>query len=611
MTIHNHSTLVEWREWGEEAFQDALEQDKPILLDIGAVWCHWCHVMDTGIAGDPVHTGTYSRPDIAELINTRYIPIKVDNDRRPDINARYNMGGWPTTAFLTPSGETLYGETYVPPDRMLGLLAHIADYYADSKDEIASRIAEHAAEMQVTDLEAIEVGAGSEAALTDEIPATVAAALKSMFDFQFGGFGNQPKFPQVDALEFAIRHAVQTGDDELRLIVEKTLTAMAGGGMYDRFAGGFFRYSTTRDWSIPHFEKMLEDNANLSRICLLASTAFQEPRYSEIARDVHGWLFNVMHGGGPAYPSPTFAGSQDADGEDAYYGLPLEARSKLPTPFIDRTVYLGWNALMVSSLAERYRQFGEGAVLDSAQETYGFLKDTLWPRHYFADGQAQGESYLLGDVTAMLTAAIDLCATASVDGSANYLQDASIFADVLLTRLLDSKQGGFYDMPAQPGALGALSQPKKEMPSTSAAALALLKLEAYTGDTRLRQLCSDVLLPYAGRSEGSYRAYGLFAALYALAAVDALNEPAHVVVVGDDEQSSRELRQTAWTLGRGGRFIATEMRSAAQAGEYPPSDEEHGAIAYLCIGSVCHAPVKTSSELKVLWERLQIPAQVR
>ena len=128
---------------------------------------------------------------------------------------------------------------------------------------------------------------------------------------------------------------------------------------------------------------MLEDNANLSRICLLASQAFQEPRYAEIARDVHGWLFDVMYGGDPANPSPTFAGSQDADGEDAYYGLPLDARGQLPTPYIDRTVYLGWNALMVSSLVERYRQFGEEAILESARRTYGFLKNRLWPRHYF------------------------------------------------------------------------------------------------------------------------------------------------------------------------------------------------------------------------------------
>ena len=126
---------IPWREWGEDAFAEAKAQDKPVLLDIGAVWCHWCHVMDTGIPGDPVHTGTYTNPEVQKRIADGFIPIKVDNDRRPDINARYNMGGWPTTAFLTPDGDTLYGETYVPPPRMVALLDYIADLYHNRKDE--------------------------------------------------------------------------------------------------------------------------------------------------------------------------------------------------------------------------------------------------------------------------------------------------------------------------------------------------------------------------------------------------------------------------------------------------------------------------------------------
>src|SRR5580704_14382393 len=127
---------VRWNAWGEAAFARAQASDKLVLLDIGAVWCHWCHVMDTGIDGDPVHTGTYSHPLVQQLIAEHYIPVKVDNDRRPDINARYNMGGWPTTAILTPEGETLYGETYVTPERMAGLLEHVADLWSTQRDQI-------------------------------------------------------------------------------------------------------------------------------------------------------------------------------------------------------------------------------------------------------------------------------------------------------------------------------------------------------------------------------------------------------------------------------------------------------------------------------------------
>ena len=139
--MSNHDSIP-WREWGEDAFAEAKASDKPILRDIGAGWCHWCHVMDTGIPGDPVHTGTYSDPAVQERILKSFIPIKVDNDRRPDINARYNMGGWPTTAFLTPDGDTLYGETYVDPSRMVGLLDYMANVYATQKDQIAEQAAE-------------------------------------------------------------------------------------------------------------------------------------------------------------------------------------------------------------------------------------------------------------------------------------------------------------------------------------------------------------------------------------------------------------------------------------------------------------------------------------
>ena len=220
--MSNHSS-ISWREWGEDAFAEAKAADKPILLDIGAVWCHWCHVMDTGIPGDPVHTGTYSDPAVQERIAKNFIPIKVDNDRRPDINARYNMGGWPTTAFLTPDGDTLYGETYVAPSRMVGLLDYMANVYADQKDQIA----EQAAEMR-------EQRAKSEALTPSELdPNTTANVLKSIagqFDPVYGGFGSQPKFPHPDALRLVLEEYARTQDPAQREIAEKTLHGMADGG---------------------------------------------------------------------------------------------------------------------------------------------------------------------------------------------------------------------------------------------------------------------------------------------------------------------------------------------------------------------------------------------
>ncbi len=190
--MSNHSSIP-WREWGEDAFAEAKAQDKPILLDIGAVWCHWCHVMDEGIPGDPVHTGTYTDPEVQQRILAHFIPIKVDNDRRPDINARYNMGGWPTTAFLTPDGDTLYGETYVPPPRMIYLLDYIADIYHNRKDEVREQTAQMRQQRaQSETLPASELDPNTTAHVID--------AIKHNFDFAYGGFGREPKFPHPDAL---------------------------------------------------------------------------------------------------------------------------------------------------------------------------------------------------------------------------------------------------------------------------------------------------------------------------------------------------------------------------------------------------------------------------
>ncbi len=187
-------TNIPWREWGADAFAEAKAQDKPILLDIGAVWCHWCHVMDDGIPGDPVHTGTYTDPEVQQRILANFIPIKVDNDRRPDINARYNMGGWPTTAFLTPDGDTLYGETYVPPPRMVALLDYIADIYHNRKDEVrrADRADARNSGQRPRLLPASD--------LDPNTTANVIEAIKRNFDFAYGGFGREPKFPHPDAL---------------------------------------------------------------------------------------------------------------------------------------------------------------------------------------------------------------------------------------------------------------------------------------------------------------------------------------------------------------------------------------------------------------------------
>ena len=407
--------------------------------------------------------GAYSNPAIVAAINDLFVPIKVDNDRHPDINARYNMGGWPSTVFLTPDGAVLYGETYVPPERMLGVVKYIADYYAANKAEIAGQIEAHR----------VEKASMSPSELTAEIPASVVAAIDAGFDPRYGGFGSAPKFPHAEAILFAIEHG------GLEQVVDKTLEGMSAGGMYDRFAGGFFRYSTTADWSIPHFEKMLQDNAQLSSVCLMACSATGNERWRSVALDVHRWLLAVMRDP----ETGTFAGSQDADGEESYYRLPLTERAKRPTPYIDRTVYADWNALAASSLVSRYKLTGEGDILEAARQGYAFVTERLEGRHYYANGEASGTRGLLGDAAALCAAATDL---AEATGDGKYLADARRFADSILDDLTDAGTGAFFDRPAAEDALGALARGHIDFRLNSDACYALLRLSLACEEDRYR-----------------------------------------------------------------------------------------------------------------------------
>ena len=583
-------TLIQWREWGKEAFEEARQRDIPILLDIGAVWCHWCHVMDTGIPGDPTHTGAYSDPRIAGYINERYVPVKVDTDRRPDVNARYNMGGWPTTAFLTPDGDTLYGETYVTPGRMMGLLQYVAEYYRTHKDEIAGEVAQHKEALQRSAAEP-----PAEGRLSAEIVNAVADSVKSAFDFAYGGFGSQPKFPHPEALAFAIEEAVLTSDSELRLVAEKTLDAMCSGGMYDRYAGGFFRYSTTRDWSIPHYEKMLQDNARLASVCLMAARAFGEVRFADVARDVHRWAFDILYD--PELG--VFAGSQDADREEAYYGLPLDERAKLPTPYIDRTVYADWNALMVSSLIARHRQSGEADILAIATKTFAFLEERMAApseagplalRHFYAGGEAQGTTGLLTDQAAFIAAALDLY---EATGDRRYGESAVRAAEFVLAGLEDKEGGGFYDSAPDPSALGMLAQPKREIGENSDTALALLRLADCelmdSGD--LRHAVARALASFAE----DFRAYAFLAGGYGRAVQASLSPGPHIVLGGDPADPRLvALRQAAWQVFSPHAMV--ETRTADRAGDYAPAPDG-SPRAYVCVGARCLAPVSDPAEL--------------
>jgi len=300
---------VEWHEWSEEAFALAKRENKPILLDIGAVWCHWCHVMDRE---------SYEDPEIAQLINQRYVAIKVDRDERPDIDSRYQVavqaisgqGGWPLTGFLTPDGKPFYGGTYFPPQDHYGrpsfrrVLITIADAFREKTTDVTQQAGLVEEAIRRSESFAGKSGEFSMAAV-EEI---VEAALR-MFDEGNGGFGSAPKFPHPSIIDLLIDRYLASGDDRLKSVFSHTLEKMARGGVYDQLAGGFHRYSVDERWIVPHFEKMSYDNSELLKNYVSAYQATGNELFAGVAGDiirwVDQWLSDRERGG--------FYASQDAD----------------------------------------------------------------------------------------------------------------------------------------------------------------------------------------------------------------------------------------------------------------------------------------------------------
>ncbi len=300
---------VDWHEWGDEAFARAKAEGKPILLDIGASWCHWCHVIDRE---------SYENPQIAELINRHFIPVKVDRDERPDVDARYQsaisaiagQGGWPLTGFLTPDGKPFYGGTYFPPEDAMGrpgfkrILTTIAEAYRSRRAEV-DRSAQALAEA-VAKAESFTCASGP---FDPELVDRMVDGIVRLFDFRNGGFGQAPKFPHASAVDLILERYQITREQSLLTVADTTLDRMARGGVYDHLAGGFHRYSVDERWRVPHFEKMSYDNSELLKNYLHGFQVTGKPFYREIAEGIIGWVNDTLsdqqRGG--------FYASQDAD----------------------------------------------------------------------------------------------------------------------------------------------------------------------------------------------------------------------------------------------------------------------------------------------------------
>jgi uncharacterized protein len=637
--LQHKDNPVDWYPWGEEALARAREEKRPILLSIGYSACHWCHVMERE---------SFEDPETAALMNERFVSIKLDREERPDLDSIYmeacqamtGQGGWPLNVFLTPDQVPFFAGTYYPPESRMGMpswrsvLDAVASAWDERRDEIeagGARIAER-----------LRGGALLQPSETDLDPAALDAAveaLRTSYDRANGGFGRAPKFPPASALEFLLRR----GETEM---TAHTLRAMASGGMYDQVGGGFARYSVDPYWLVPHFEKMLYDNALLARAYLHGWQVTGEPVFRTVTEETLDWALREMRGPESGFYSALDADSEgeegrfyvwtvdelrealahepDADDAIAWFGatdrgnfegrnIPVrgpgeperrgawrerlyEVRARRVWPGLDDKRLTSWNALMISALADAGAVLERDDYLDAARATAEFVLSELRDPdarllRTWKDGRAKLNAYL-EDHAFLLEALLSLY---EATFEPRWFGEARALADTMIERFADDENGGFFETSSDHEQLVARRKDLEDHPipaGNSSAAYGLLRLAALTGEHG-----------YADRAEGVLRLLHELAPKHAqafghlLQALDfRLAQVKEVALVGDElhplERVVRDSFRPHLVLA-GGEPDGVPLLE----GRDPVAGR---ATAYVCQQFLCRAPVTEPAELSAL-----------
>lgn len=583
---------ITWRAWNEEAFVQAQNENKPVLLSIAAVWCHWCHVMDEQ---------TYTNEAIAQYVSEHFIPVRVDPDKRPDVSSRYTMGGTPTTSVLTPDGDVIWGGTFVAPDNMAQLLPQVLNSYHNDKQKLTQHVAQQREQLkQQTTPPPLDVSLQ----VTPEITRTTLLGIKHNFDFAFGGFGKEQKFPHPEALELCLeqyaRASLQTEPDpDLRLMLDRTLAGLVDGGLHDRGAGGFFRYTQTPDWREPHYEKLLADNALLARAFARAYQLLGDERWKEAGAKTLRYLDTVLYD----EERGTWGGSQAADEE--YYAQPPAERSEWNPPTVDPTVYCGANALAARARIAWWQATGNEYSLGKAKRAVEFLLTQLRKAdgafdHFVsfdeATAQAAGRvpTGLLSDVAQMTAVCLDLYEAGQ---GAAFLDHAEHTAKWVRGHLEDPRGGGLFDAVSRPDAVGNLKFGTKDLNDNMQMATALLRLFLATGEEEHARLAQRVLQAFVPAASQ----LGFFGSGMALAAERALLPPVLVHILGPaGDKRTQTLLEAAHRPYRFERFVQPldpdnpdDAEHIANLGYTTPAEP----VAHVCIATNCLPPTSDPEAL--------------
>jgi uncharacterized protein YyaL (SSP411 family) len=643
---HAHNP-VDWYAWGPEALERAKELDRPIFLSIGYAACHWCHVMERE---------SFEDAETARVLNDGFVAIKVDREERPDLDAIYmdavqrmtGGGGWPMSVFLTPDGRPFFGGTYFPDSARHGLpsfrqvLAGVSEAWRERRDEVERSSADLA--HAITG----HVGPPNDAALDPVALDDALAAIEQSFDARTGGWGGAPKFPQPMTIEFLLRlAATRGGDDRPLAIARRSLYAMAGGGIHDHLGGGFARYATDSIWLVPHFEKMLYDNAQLARAYVHAWQLTGDARYREVALDTLTFMERDLLTADGGFASSLDADTAGVEGATYVWTLPeveavlgdaalaaefaraygvtaqgnweghtvlsrvgdgdeerlaqaraklFAARQKRPQPARDDKVLTAWNGLAIAAFADAAAAFDEPRLAGVAARA----ADLLLTRVRDADGRLSrswkdSRAVAAGTLEDYTHLADGLLALYQLTFDERWFVAARDLADQVLAHFADPA-GGFFDTADDHEAL--ITRPKglqdNAIPSGGAmAAEVLLRLAAFTGEGRYRSAAEDAL----GGVAAYARRYPTAFAQWLNALVFATGDVVEIAIAG--EHGSPEAQGLLSVVRAGYRPLS--VVAAGKPGAVPLLDErplrDGRATAYVCRNFACRAPVTEPADL--------------
>ena len=643
---HAHNP-VDWRPWGPDALAEAKRDDKPILLSVGYAACHWCHVM--------AHE-SFENDATASLMNELFVNIKVDREERPDLDTIYQhalamlgeQGGWPLTMFLTPAGEPFWGGTYFPPEPRFGrpgfheVLRGISGVYRTQRDKVTKNVA--AIRDALDRMWESHGGDFISLAVNDQ----AALRLVQEIDRVHGGIGQAPKFPNTSVLELVWRGGKRLNNTDLREAVTLTLDRMCQGGIYDHLGGGFARYSTDAEWLVPHFEKMLYDNAQLLDLLVLAWQETRSDLYERRIRETADWVLREMIAEDGGFAATLDADSEGVEGKfyvwteaevDAVLGADsdlfkraydvtahgnweeknilrrtaiaaderqlaalraklLHERANRVRPGWDDKVLADWNGLMIAALARAGRVFGEQSWIDAARKAFEFVVAKMTRDGRLLHSYRRGEAKHVGTLDDYAAMMLGVVALHEVTGESGYIERAKSWLDVVEAHFRDAR-GGYFFTADDAEALIVRTKTANDNATPSGngmLAQALTRLYFLTGDEAYRKRAESVIAAFAGEVDRNF-----FPLATLLNASELLQRAAQIVIAGDSaDKATSALADIAWRAAPPNKIVQLVAPGAKLAPSHPASGKGPvggKAAAYVCVGSTCSLPLTAPDAL--------------